>query len=1273
MESPGRKASTFTDLLRERATSHRDRRAYAFLRDGEDVDSAVTFKELHERALVIAEHLSERYAVGDRAVLLFPPGIEFIVTFFGCLLSSVIPVPVSVPSRHRGFDIVRGIALDSGARCILSSGALISKVAGALEKEPGLAAIPCFDTDLWGLEPGSGCELPRQTPSDIALLQYTSGSTGTPRGVIVTHANLVDNHRQLEQSFRHDESTVILSWLPMFHDMGLGTVLGGLWLGVTCTLMAPTAFLQKPVRWLRAISQHRATSSGGPDFAYDLCVRRISKEEREGLDLSSWSVAYNGSEPVRASTLSRFAEAFAPYGFRRDAFYPVYGLAEATLFVSGGHARQAPVVRAFERTALEHGQAVPDSTPQGKPLIGCGAAWLGTRLLLVDPETHVPCSPAQIGEIWVGGASVAAGYWQKPVESAEVFGARTAAGEGPFLRTGDLGFQHEGQLFVTGRHKDLIIIRGRNHYPQDIETSVSEAHPALEPLACAAFSVESEDGEQLVVAHEVKRTAVHRLEPEAIFRAIRRIIADQHGVHTHAIVLLSPGNLLRTTSGKVRRKACRRAFLDNSLPALSASVFGTESLEGGAELRATDDRGAAPSPRASRPPRPSAATEAASRAADRVVEWLRDYAHGSHDPSGSDALRKLTPSLVRDLARQGVWGMQVEEQHGGLGLGHRETTRVIEQLAAIDLNAGLFVGLNNYLGVGPLLRHGTPRLQASLLPRVARGGELAAFAFAEPGSDPNPDSLKTFAEPINGSGWRLFGTKYVSGGVQGSAAISVFARHSDRQGLTAFVVPKDAPGLQRVSEAILPEAYGLTPSRIALEGIALGHDNVLGRPGEGAAIALEAMSHARLAVAAACLGGMKRCAQLVFHYSTQRQTGTGRLVAHPVTLAKLGRVTAGIAALESLVRQVARAADAGVQVPSEAFTVCKIIGPSMLWEAVDDLVQLLGRRGFVETTHIRDLVRDAQALRSCEGPSEAMSALLGARLLNGGAESVARLVSDVLGAPSAAQLVARAVQMARARLANAAEPPEHDAAYWVHLRAGELTTWVTLLSAVEGQRRATPNGDLERAFSWAQTNIERTLALLSSDAPIAIEDSDLTESVAAYSSSIGTANPLLIWAQPASADARDTAPPSSARRPAASLAAGGGSGGGKLAADDARARDQYGDGLQAWIVSWLAQRLRLAKSQVDPKRSFADHGVDSLAAVELAKALSDHLGRSLDETVLWNFATIKALVEFLDRDASMPPPPSDPAAKPAKPAEAGSQEELEDAIAQLEKELSRRS
>jgi len=450
----------------------------------------------------------------------------------------------------------------------------------------------------------SGAELewkaPAATGASIALLQYTSGSTSMPRGVMVSHANLIHNSAHIIPAFALTMESVSVMWLPLFHDMGLTNgVIQPLLMGRECFLMAPQAFLQRPLRWLQAISRYRATISGGPNFAYDLCTRRITPEQRENLDLSGWHAAYNGAEPVRADTMKRFAAAFAGCGFQPRFFYPCYGLAEATLLVAGGRPQDAPVLCTAEVSALERSRVIESRVAEScdpprkmRTLVGSGQAIPGTRIVIVDPQSLTPCAPDAVGEIWVSSPSVARGYWNRPEETAQTFHAYMAdTGAGPFLRTGDLGFLRDGELFVTGRLKDLIIIDGRNVYPQDIELTVEQSHPAMRPGCCAAFSVEIDDEERLVVAVEVDRhyragvpqTAplTHSgerplLDADAMTRAIRRVVAEDHDVRVHAVVLLKAGSIPRTPSGKVQRRQCQTSFINGTMEGLWGAGAGRE-------------------------------------------------------------------------------------------------------------------------------------------------------------------------------------------------------------------------------------------------------------------------------------------------------------------------------------------------------------------------------------------------------------------------------------------------------------------------------------------------------------------------------------------------------------------------------------------------------------------------------------------------------------------------------------------------------------------------
>lgn len=1190
-QDPGR-LPTFPEILSDWATKAANRRAYCFLDDGEREQASLTFAELHDAARRVAEQLLEVAQPGERAILFYPAGLDFVVAFLGCLYAGVVAVPVSLPNRKRGMDIIRGIALDSGAKCILSCSALLKRHEDDFVAEPALAALPRFQTDAWVAARAGGprAQLVRVRPESLALLQYTSGSTGKPRGVAVSHGNLSTNHVEMQSCFRHDERTVVVSWLPMFHDMGLGTVLQALWVGGQCVLMSPSAFLQKPSRWLHAISRYRATFSGAPDFAFDVCARRISAEEREGLDLSSWCGAYDGSEPVRAASLSRFYDVFRHHGFRWEAFHAVYGLAEATLFVTGEQLGHSPVIRQFSRSSLERGQAELDASDDAHSLVGCGHPWVTCQVRVVDPETLVDCEPERIGEIWLSGPSMAQGYWGRDTDSEETFRARTASGEGPFLRTGDLGFLHEGGLFVTGRFKDLIIVRGRNHYPQDIEATVSECHPALEPQRCAAFSVETEEGESLVVAQEVKRTALRSLDAEEVFREIRKSVADQHGLYAAAIVLLRPMSLPRTTSGKVQRKACREGFINQTLSAVATSgLVGTQVT---------------PPSRVTVPP-----SQTRSPAVARLVQWARHYSRSS---GGTEiGRRSRDPESISEFARQGLLGMQVDAQSGGLAFRHGDTVRVLEQLGSVDLGASLFVGLNNYLGVWPILRHGQPQLQQQLLPEFARGQQLASFALAEATPEATTDAWSSHAEPVNGSGWRIYGRKFITGGLPDSGYVNVFVRHKDRPGMSGFVVPRSAQGVQRLTHV---SEDGVARESLSLNGVFVEHRQVLGKIGHGDDVALDALRHSHLAIGAACLGGMKRCSSLIFQHATQRQTPDAGLVAHPVTMVRLGRITAEQTALESLVKLLAEAADSGREVPAEASTVCKLVGPEMLWLAVDDLVQLLGRRGLVETLQLRQLVDDARVLRGMEGPMEAGAALLGAGLLANDPERLRELGLELSGSSAVDPGVEEAIELLRDAALRMGQHPRAALEHWLRSRAGEVIIWVVLLGAVERQPKGDSAADLQRAATWLRSMLQNTLSSLRAGPPAEVGLS---------------------------------------------------------------VRDVQDGELRAWAVTWLAERLRVPESRIQPQRSFADHGVDSLVAVEFANALAARVGVALDETLLWNFPTINQLLSYLERAAAgleaSAAPPSGRGLAASASAEAGGEPDVEEELARLELELKKRS
>ncbi len=565
--------ATWIDLLHWRAEHQPDPEALTFLDDERSQVDRLTYAGLDRRARAIAARLQRVVRPGDRALMLYAPGLDYVAAFFGCLYAGVIAVP-AYPPRPRTFGRLQTMVLDAQPAVVLSTQDLQEALTPLWAEAPGFPVLPWETTETLPDTLAGDWRAPRIAGDDLAFLQYTSGSTSAPRGVMVSHANLLHNSRMIYEAFDNAHGTSGVIWLPMYHDMGLiGGVLQPVYAGLPVTLMSPLAFLQRPFRWLQAISETQATASGGPNFAYDLCVRKITPEQRATLDLSRWDLAFTGAEPVRPETLARFTEAFAPCGFRPTAWFPCYGLAEATLYVSGVEKHRAPRLLAVSATALEQRRVVPAAAGDSDThiLVSCGKTDPDLALAIVDPDTLTRMDADGIGEIWLSGPTVAHGYWNRPEDTDRTFHARIAGEDDDrgWLRTGDLGFTHEGELYIAGRIKDLIIIDGRNHYPQDIEETVEAAHPAIRPSATAAFAVDGPDGERLVIVAELEREHMPG-RPGAISLAeltqlVRRAIAEQHAVQLHDLVLLKTGYIPKTTSGKIQRHACRIGYLDGTL------------------------------------------------------------------------------------------------------------------------------------------------------------------------------------------------------------------------------------------------------------------------------------------------------------------------------------------------------------------------------------------------------------------------------------------------------------------------------------------------------------------------------------------------------------------------------------------------------------------------------------------------------------------------------------------------------------------------------------
>jgi acyl-CoA synthetase (AMP-forming)/AMP-acid ligase II/acyl carrier protein len=648
---------SLVDMLQYRAETQPEDLAFTFLLDGEVESGSLTYAQLDARARTLACRLLTRTTPGERALLLYPSSLDYIIGFFGCLYAGVIPVTVYPPKRNRPDRRLEGIIRDAGPAVALCHEKARLGIEACLKDLPATEKLQLMAADLTDAVDGGAWSKPDVGTESLAYLQYTSGSTDQSKGVMVSHGNLLQAMKELDLSFHLGRGRKMVSWLPISHDFGLiFGVLLSVFSGIPCYLMSPLAFLQKPIRWLQAISTYGGTDSPAPNFGYDLCVEKIDTAQRDQLDLSSWQVAAIGAEPIRATTLREFSEFFAPVGFQRTAISPGFGLAESTLKATAIGLDQDYVVtdvyaeKLGKDLAVSPGDAdaadIDANTAHIQTLVSSGHPLGDTRVAIVDPDSQEECADNSVGEIWIAGPIVAGGYWNQPEETRKTFQGHLTSGVGPFLRTGDLGFIRDGECYVTGRLKDVVIVRGVNHYPQDIEATVQRSHPALRPDFGAAFSVTEDNQERLVVVQELRRTSLKEAHPEQIFAAIRRAILQDHDLKIHTIALLRTASIRRTSSGKIQRQACQSQYLAEGFPTVAVWHLGDDG--------------------SSAAPLGSSVSVTSHAARDWLIRWVASRCERSEntinpqdafDVYGMDSLTAV--DLSQDL---GDWiGMEIDE------------------------------------------------------------------------------------------------------------------------------------------------------------------------------------------------------------------------------------------------------------------------------------------------------------------------------------------------------------------------------------------------------------------------------------------------------------------------------------------------------------------------------------------------------------------------------------------------------------------------------------
>ena len=1241
--------STLIELLSQRAEEKKDKQAYIFMTNGNTEGVSLSYGELDCQARAIAAQLQKYRVRGERVLLLYPQSLDFIAAFFGCLYAGAIAIPVPAPEASRlkrTLPRLQAIAQDAEASFVLTTESIISLI----DESQDRAAFPSMQwlaTEEVDIELAKDWQPPEITGDTLAYLQYTSGSTSKPKGVAISHKNILFHCANLQKACGYREDSVTVTWMPYFHDYGLVEgLLEPLYNGTPCYYMSPFSFIRRPFHWLQTISRYRATHSQAPNFAYEQCLRRITPEQRQELDLSSWLVAGNAAEPINPKVLENFIRTFVSCGFHPHTMCPAYGLAEATLLVSASSSTEAPMILDLQPNALEKGQVVKanNSEKTVRRLVSCGSLVCDTQVAIVDPQTLTRCDSDEVGEIWVSDPSVAQGYWQKEEETDATFRAYIAdTGEGPFLRTGDLGFMYQGQLFISSRIKDVIIIRGTNHYPQDIEWTVQESHSALRPENGAAFAAEIDGEERLVIAQEIERGYLRKIDADEVMETIRRVVVEEHEIQVHSVLLLKTGTIPKTSSGKIQRSGCRRDWLNGDLDIVASwqSPVVTESNGD----RSTEEINESSNGWSNSLYVASTEAKDSKTKTDELIQWLRGYANERVNSRLIDERKCIPPYIVLDLGNRGLLGLQVPESQGGLALNNSDTMRIMEQLGAIDLSLALVVFNHNILGTRPILKYGGSSLQ-QLIPQLATGRELAAFAVSEPGAGSNPRGISTTATP-DGDGWRLEGTKYWSGLAAWAGVINVFAQTLDSKGqpkgISGFAVRQGTPGLRQGPECLTLGMRGMIQNTIYLEGARVTENQLLGEVGKGMDAAQDAMMYGRLIIGAFSLGGMKRCAQLMLRYASRRSISTGLLLNNPVTLARLGELNAQIAGLETLIARMTSLLDRGRVLPVEPYIVCKIAGAEFFWQAADSLIQLLGGRGYLENNIAPLLLRDARVCRIFEGPTETLNMYLGSRTLNQNQE-LHQFLTQELNAPDIAnELQAVAAQIKERHLGNRASFSDRTTSmHWAAALAGEISTFAIIFAVLDEAMNYSGSERLKRAREWAKLNFQQKCQAAWTGSPVEaiLASGEVANStITSYTQTIGDLQQTLAGEDrelDLFLQIKRNEPNKSRTEIVFDDANIEGTRSNNFTSIDPAIEDvapiesdslHTVESIQNWIMNLLQQEWKIPAR--DPSKSFADYGLDSVMALNLAQELEDWLDYPLEATIVWNFPTISSLANHL--------------------------------------------
>ncbi len=1239
------------DLLEYRTENSSLKNVFTILKQQKEF--TLNYQQLNQYIKAIAAKLQLEKLQNQRAILIYNSEEEFIKAFFGCLYSKVIAVPTFPPFNEYSMNNLLGVLKNAETNIILTNQDIYDKLSNLIPDEYK-SFLKIYITDKFEPSMFEYWQPEIIKPDSLAFLQYTSGSTSSPKGVMVSHNNLIHNQEMIKKNFGNRENDLVFGWLPLYHDMGLiGILMNPIYNNYPAILTSPFSFLKDPLIWLQSISKYKVTLTGGPNFGYELCNRKISNLDMENIDLSSLRLVFSGAEPIRNDTMQKFVEKFSPYGLSKTSVLAVYGMAEATLFISGNRSGTDYNLKKVSSTALQE-NCIQDAVENEDniEIVSCGTPVADCEVIIVQPENNLKLGENEVGEIWVKGSNVSQGYWNNPELNQELFHAYIGStDDGPYLRTGDLGFISNGELYIAGRFKDLIIINGKNHYPQDIELTVEKSSKFVRPGCISAFSVESDNRESLIVLVEVYENVQDISFAEEV-KTISAQVSEKHNIKIEEILFLKEKSLLKTSSGKIQRSKCKNyyqkgkfvpLFTSKNINSSPEDVVTVNSVNTESSLKETG-KTVLNSNLLSYSAQSGFygninSGESSTEKTNKLIGWLREYAEQRINSRLIDERRTISPHIILDMGNHGLMGMQVPESYGGLGLSHYDTRMIMEQLGAIDISLSLFIGLNNILGIRPILNFASQEIKEKFLPILAKGRELAAFALTEPGAGSNPNSISAKSQQISENRWKLNGTKIWSGGATWAGFINTFAKEYDHngnpRGITAYLLRQGTKGLIQGGEALTTGMRGSIQNTIYFKDLIIDQTNILGEPGKGMHVANATLLYGRLTIASACIGAMKRCLQLIERYASRRSIASGILLDNPVTMMKISEITFYIDCSEVLVNKIVGLLDQENDVNEDLYTIAKILVPEWLWQTSDNLIQILGGRGYIETNIAPQIMRDARVLRVFEGPTETLKVFLGSKMLNNEANLYKLFVNQLNDSDGYNRIKSSLEQINK----NNFNLFANDSANSLFLKY--LISDLICFAVIESLLQTEANNDAN-TFGWIKLKYQETFNKINQNSNfngIFITSKDSISSIInSYQNNIGNIE------QKMAGEERELDPylqkePKLADKNDGDIPPGSDLGQDEVIAKSAEEQitenhDSNFLEIADFIKNYMVHNLGIPAEKISLSKPFPEYGLDSVNALEIIGAIEKKFSITLYETVIWDYTTIEDLAKFIAKKIS---------------------------------------